>query len=322
VTDDPQAKAATQRRIDAAMVKKATIADLENELGATPSGSGRARGALMGRLGADFRLHPEDAEKAVAYARSAPVADGQAMAGALGGAGTAESMKALAEIANSSDAPKAVRVNAIGALALEQTPSSANVQALKTMSGDSDPEIASAATLALGAAARTVAGTDPVAYDDAVGALLADLANAQSAQEMILDLRALGNSGDPRVLGAAEQAMSVQDEGVRIAAVAAVRFVAGSACDDFLANAAQTDPDAAVRIQAIGTIQAYRSDVEYLPTFTSVMRNDPSPLVRRAVLQALNLIKTNPAATSLIAATARDDASEDVRQFAHAILDS
>jgi HEAT repeat protein len=213
-------------------------------------------------------------------------------------------------------------MNAIGALALVQTPSSSNVQALAAMTSDPDNDISSSATLALGASARTLGTTDPALYQDTVGNLLTDLANAQSPQQMMLDLRALGNSGDPRVLAAAQNAMSVQDVGVRLAAVSAVRFVPGSDCDTFLTSVAENDPDESVRVQALATIQTYRSAAGFLPLFAAVLQRDGSPIVRRAALQALNTIRTNPEAASLIAAAARDDSSEDVRQYAQAILAS
>jgi len=52
------------------------------------------------------------------------------------------------------------------------------------------------------------------------------------------------------------------------------------------------------------------------------MRAEPSALVRRAVVHALNVVRANPAAQALLADAAQNDPSEDVRQLAKAVLDS
>jgi hypothetical protein len=320
--DDPDGKEAAERKADERVVKKATLTDLERALANVPRGATRERGAQVGRLTSDFRLHPEDAQKIVSYVQTASVADGQSITAALGGAGTPESLKALVDIANTPATAMDVRVNAIGALAINAVPSTESVQALKQMTANPNPDISSASTLALGAAAAAVRATDPGTYQDAVGMLLANLAAAQTPQEMVLGLRALGNSRDPRVLQAAEQAMSGQPTEVRVAAVAAVRFVPGAETDDFVSTTMRNDPDEPVRIQAITTVEGYRAVGDFLLALGSVLRGDADALVRHAALHALNLVKATPDALALIAAAARNDPSQDVRQYAQAILDA
>jgi hypothetical protein len=297
------------------------LAELQRELAATGKGKGGARGALVGRLQTDFRLHPEDAAKVVPYVRSASVADGQSITAALGGAGTPEALRALVAIANTQATAMDVRVNAIGALAVSQVPSTDTVHALKRMTSDGDSDIHSASTLALGAAAATVRATDPAAYEDAVGVLLAQLAAATTPEEMILALRALGNSADPRVLGGAERAMAHPGP-VRVAAVAAVRFVQGVPVDAFLRRAMAEDPDPSVRAQAIATIEGYRAVTAQLTALGAVLRDDLDAVVRRAALHALNVAIATPEARALIALAAQRDPSEEVRAYAQAILDA
>jgi hypothetical protein len=320
--DDPKAKAEARRLADEKTVQHATLADLERELASIPRTSPRERAVLMSKLQADFRLHPDDTQKAVSYVRTAAVPDGQAIAGALGGAGTPEAMKALVDIAKTTDTPMPVRANAIGALAISTTPSPASVQALKGMTRDADPDISAASALALGAAAATARGTDPAGYQDAIDVLLADLNAARTPQAIVLYLRALGNSGDPRVLVAAQRYMGNEDLSVRAAAVAAVRFVQGAATDQFLAAAMNGDEADSVRVQAVATVEGYRAIADFVATFGQLLHTDASPLVRRAILHALNVIITNPTAMALITAAARTDAAENVRQYAQAILDA
>ena len=318
--DDPKAKEAAQREADEKLLKKASITDLERELAAIPKTSSRERAVQMAKLKADFRRHPEDTQKVVSYVRTASIADGQAIAGALGGTATRESLKALVDIANTADTPMAVRTNAIGALAIAQTPSADSVRALQGMTSDASPDISSASTLALGAAAAGVRDLDPGVYQDAIGLLLGNLSRAQTPEAMVLCLLALGNSGDPRVLAAAEKAMAWEDASVRVAAVAAVRFVAGSSTDDFLASAMQSDAAPSVRVQAVSTVEGYRDIGAFVPTFGQLLQTDSSALVRRAVLHALGAIKAEASAMALIASAARNDPAQNVREYAQAII--
>jgi HEAT repeat protein len=320
--DDPRSKEAMQREADEGTLKKAALADLERDLAATPAGASLARSNQMARFQADFRLHPEDTQKAVRYVRSASIADGQAITGALGGAATPEALKALADIADSRGTPPEVRVNAIAALAINPTPSAASVQALKSMSTDSDPDIRAASTLGMGGAVRMLGGTDPATSDAAVAALVAGFNAAQSPQEKILYLRALGNTGDPRLLPLAEQAMGDALVDVRIAAASSVRFVAVDVADQILTRAMQTDADAAVRSQAIATVEGYRKLPGYLGIFGVVLRTEPDALVRRAVIHALNAVGANGEATALLRYAAENDPSADNRQMAKAILEA
>jgi HEAT repeats len=307
---------------DARPAKRTPLADLERDLAKVPKGATGLRGAQLARLQADFRVHPEDAQKIVSYVQTASVADGQSITAALGGAGTPEALRALVGIATTPATAMDVRVNAIGALAISGASSSDTVQALKQMTADGNPDIHAASTLALGAAAAAVRATDPSAYQDAVGLLLGALAAATTPDEMILALRGLGNSGDPRVLAAAEQAMSGQPASVRVAAVAAVRFVAGTPTDDFLRSVMQNDPDEPVRIQALATVEMYRAVGDFLPTLGGVLRAEPDALVRHAALHALNVIKAMPEAIALLAFSARSDPSQEIRAYAQAILDA
>ena len=84
----------------------------------------------------------------------------------------------------------------------------------------------------------------------------------------------------------------------------------------------QQDPEPAVRVLAVETVEQFRPVVGFIPAFVTVLANDAVAQVRFVTLHALNLVRSVPEALELIRTAATNDPANGVRQFAQAIVDS
>ena len=313
------ATADAQRESDEQTVGPSTLVDMTKELARLPVEDEKARADAMARLRADFRLRPEDTARAIRFVQAAPVEDGKAMTAALGGAGTAMAQRALVGIVDDPRTALPVRLNASAALLLLEHPAPEIVAELERQLTDPHLDIRGASSLALGAVVRKLGDDAKAARAHGLDTLTTALAAAQTPAERALGLRALGNSGDPRVVDLARLALEDPSAEVRIAAVNAVRFVPAMDADDLLRTAMLTDADPHVRRKAVDTVTGYRFAPAYFQAFQTILSEDDVALVRRAVAQSLAKVRTTPEATELLTRAAMD-VSEDVRVAAHAVL--
>ena len=323
VTAEIRAPATMQAMRDQAnrnTLKGANLHDLLGELEHARTGSSQERAVVMSRLRADFRLNPDDAKQMARDVPGSPVQDGMLLTGALAGAATPESLGSLAEVAANARTPKEVRLNAVTGLGLATASSSPLVHALAALLSDPDPRVHASALLALGSAAATLRESDPAAYEFAITTLLGALASAQIPEQRALGFRALGNSGDARVLPLAKEAETREVPAVRLAAVVSVRRVVHPEVDAFLTRVMHEDTELRVRVGAIETAEQYRTLPAYVPVLGEVAKNDAAPLVRRAALHALDRVKSVPEVPAAIQWSAENDPSEDVRKFAGELL--
>lgn len=307
------------RESDRLAVGTQTLAHLVAALAKVRPDDRGGRAEAMAKLRADFRLRPEDTAKAAAVVETAAVADGKAITAALGGAGTPEAQRALVAIVDNPRVPLPVRLNASAAVLLLEQPTPAIVGELQRQMNDPNPHIRGASSLALGSVLEKLDDGHRAERDAGMRTLVATLANAPTASERVIALRALGNSADPRVAELAQQAYGDEDLEVRVAAVHAVRLVPGAQADALISTAMLNDRDARVRIQAIDTVTAHRFVPTYLREYDAILSGDKFPLVRRAVVQSLSKASALPQAIALLE-RAENDPSEDVRVVAKLAL--
>jgi HEAT repeat protein len=307
---------------DRQVVNGATLRALVRDLRAVPASAPKERGEAIARLTAAFRLRPADADGASSIAIAASPENAAAITAALGGAGTAPAQLALVDIASSTRASTPVRTNAVVALALQVAPTRETASSLRRLQSSGDADVRTGATLALGAVARAMKGSDAETADGLVVALLRELRAERVERNRAVWLRALGNAGDARVLPLAREALSSSDEIVRIAAAASVRFVAGPEADRLLEDAMTRDAAPNVRMEALGIVEGFRALPSYLPLLGTVVKADDSPAVRRAAVHALGRLRADPDALALLRDAAENDESEDVRVGAIAGLDA
>lgn len=307
------------RESDAHVVGTATLADLVSALGKIPADDRRSRAETMAKLSADFRLRPEDTQKAASSVETSPVEAGKVITAALGGAGTPQAQRALVSIVDNTRVPLPVRLNASTALLLLEQPTSATARELQRQMHDPNEHIRGASSLALGSILPALDGAGE--RDSGLQALIANFERATTPHERVIALRALGNSGDARVVPLAWRAYSDEQVAVRIAAVHAVRLVSGAQAEALLWKAMLDDPEPRVRIQAIETVTAHRFVPAYLTAYDTILQVDAFPLVRRAAVQSLSKASGSPQAISLLQ-RAQGDPSEDVRVVAQFALNN
>jgi hypothetical protein len=309
---DAEGFAATRRRADEDLLDGAGYGALLADLTAADT---KVRNRAMARLASLFRLHPQEAARAVASVLRGETAGEttKRVLGALGSAGTKEAQQALAQVLDAAAAASATRRSAASSLGLTKQPTEDSKRALAKAAGSSDAGLAGAATLGLGNLVKRMNEQGSGDPSDAIAMLIERLAAATDDAERLLCLDALGNAGDPRALSAIAPYLAHADVKLRATAVEALRFMAGT--DGQIAAALQ-DGAAAVRRAAAGAL-AYRAITPMLQLVTLLVQHDPDAGTRLELVSALKLrVRQEPGLASLLAWAAANDPSADVRSAA------
>jgi HEAT repeat protein len=314
---DREGFASAKRRADEGLVDGAGYPALLADLA---SSDVKLRNRTMARLAALFRIQPDEAARAAAsIVRGELGGDAtKRLIGALGGAGTGEAQHALSAVLAADPLPPETRSDAAAALGMTRAPTDDAARALARAARTADAAVASSATLGLGNLVKrmTEASGDP---SELLAMLIERLQGAADDAERVLCLDALGNTGDARALPAIAPYLDHGDAGVRAAAVAALRFLAG--VDDRLVAALQ-DGAPVVRRAAAGAL-AYRAITPLLPLVTLVLQHDVDVETRLAVVMALVLRKRQePRLADLLAWAAEHDPAAEVRSAARRALGS
>lgn len=268
-------------------------------------------------LTAYLRLHPEESAKLGARMRTYDYG-AKRIFGALSAAGTPEAQEVLADVLRDGKAHKDAREDAAIALSMSENPQHESLEAVRRAMHDRDPEVASASTLAAGNLARQLAENDPDTAKDVVGELLARLDRSTGADEQVMLLRALGNSGDLRALPYAERFLLSSTDIVRAAACDTLTFVKSEAADNLLVRAMGRDESEMVRGNAV-RVSAHRPFEAYFAPLARVLAEDTAASVRLAAVERLGLASQDPRVLEVIR-RAMQDANEDVRNAATAIV--
>ena len=310
--DAASATARSTEQEDRQLVDGATLADLLASLGAITDD--HARGYQYLRIAALMRLEPETIRTAQRMVLDGAEAAGT-LIGAMGEAGTPAAQHALGELLSTPTLGEEPRTHVAVALGLTAAPTRDTLRALDdAASGTGD--LASTATLAQGNASLRMHDDDPQAAAAQVDALLARLARASDDEERALVLRALGNTGDPRILDALTQALATGSITVRIAATEALRLVPGSAADQLLL-ARCADTSGLVRGAAVFAITD-RDLGPFAAALARMARRDPDVGVRRAIvdLAAARLDELR----AVVEQVAANDADPELRTIAKSVL--
>lgn len=280
------------RRSDEQLVQGARFEDLLAQLRKLPPGEdGQERASLLVRLSALMRLDPAAARRAqLAIAQGTEVPAARTLLGALGGAGSPAAQEALVQVGESAALSPELRMNAVAALGLSDQPEEASAAALQRLASDPNTDVRSTALLALGNTAlaqRRQGQTGEAAA--AVDEILARLSAAQTEDEQLLYLQALGNTGDPRALPALQAALRVPSVEVRKAAAQGLRFIpsdSGGASPDQLLTEALRDPAAPVRLGALFAV-SFRPLLVFLPALQQLVLHDGDEGVRSETVNLL-----------------------------------
>lgn len=192
-----------------------------------------------------------------------PASERSLLAGSLAGAGTPEASHALGGVLR--HAPLAdARLHAAVALNVSPAHDAETLGVLQAGAKDADPDVASAARLALGNALRTVHGAGASSPSSA-DALAEAYASATSIEERTDALSAIGNSGDASLLPLVEHALADPNPQIRETATFALRFMSAAAdplLGDQLLSPFPEVRTAAVRALELRSIGAVRPSIE------------------------------------------------------------
>lgn len=207
------------------------------------------REASPDRLTALFRSRPEAASAAVELL----VKDGakRTVTNALGAAGSLSAVAALSELAHNSNLEEKLRVDAIVAFVEMQHPIVEAMRVLEDLMNDPDENIQAPACMMSGALSRAGRPGHAAEADAIDASLIALFRSAQDTREKAELLGALGNSAGPSTLPIIEEALHDSTPAIRAAAARALRLIPGSEVDRLLAAVITSDPDGAVRADAI-----------------------------------------------------------------------
>ncbi|HEY5952255.1 MAG TPA: HEAT repeat domain-containing protein, partial [Kofleriaceae bacterium] len=291
----------------------ATFADLLVELSQITDD--HTRGYQFLRMAALFRLDPSSvALAAAAVANHDPNAS--LIVGALGEAGTPVAQRALADMLASQTPGDETAVHAAVSLGLTQSPTRATFDALAAATRRND-DVGNTALLAFGNAASRIADEDPAEAARRVDELLARLARSQDDDERLLLLRALGNTGDARILPALAQALASSNVAVRTAATEALRLVPGI---DSLLAMRFADPAPLVREAAVFAA-SQRELTPLLAVLASSARDDRDVSVRRAIVELAGARQNEHVELrAIVSHAAQHDPDSELRETAQRLL--
>ena len=207
------------------------------------------RSAVAADLGAALETRPALVEAVVETVLSGvdtPVAE--TLVAALATADTTASQQALSALAIA-DIEDVVRSAATLSLGLTHRPTAETADTLGLLLDDPTADVASTAALALGSISEHLDSDDTDSLDG-VQILMARYGQATAETDKALYLTALGNTADPRILPAVQDALTSASSLLRSVAVEAVRLIADPAADKVIAAALATDPADEVRRSA------------------------------------------------------------------------
>lgn len=309
---DAAAAAANADEIDdRQLAGDATFPDLMAELAKLTNS--HDRGYQFLRLAALMRLDPRVVDEAT-RAVLAKADSSDVVVGALGEAGTPQAQRALAGLLDSNALDGERRVQAAVALGLTGSPTSETLDALAQQSKQGG-EIGDTALLAYGNATLRISDENPSDASRRVDDLLGRLAQANSDEERAIVLRALGNTGDPRILPALSAHIGSTSVLVRTAATEALRLVPG---DEVMIIGALDD--AVLDVRAAALFAAVDHDMNVLrPALAKTLQREREDSLRRGIIELA--ADARAVLRPLLEYAAAHDPDQELRALAKHYLD-
>lgn len=305
---------------DRELLDGATLSDLIYVLNSVRD-DGNASAHTYLRMVALFRLDPDAARAAGEQLLGGKLdpRDAQAVIGALGEAGTPVAQQALSKVVDTQAVSSEQRVAGALSLGLTETPLPSTIETLAAAAKSPDPDLSATATLAQGNAAMRLAASDAAAATRQLDELLARLEHAGDVSDRVTLLRALGNTGDPRILPALELALRSPSDVVRAAAAESLRLIPDGRADALII-ATLEDGSPIVRTSAVFAAAHRRLD----PTAHALAihaKGDVDSSVRRAIVElAGQRMNELPSLRPIVVHAAERDADADVREIAKKFL--
>ncbi len=286
------------------------------------SADGKERGELEQLLARLVEFRPETVRSIEARLRDWQTAPEVAamLLTVLGMAGTEPAQDLLAAVAEDDCAPADLRRCALESMFQLAEPRDALVTAVarSVRRIGAVTDVDGTAMLLLGALVERCPG----ARSSMLGDLLGAEERARASGVLPLWLEALGTAGAPDALATAARHLQDHDEGVRGAAVAALRKLVAPEAIELLVRLATSDRSPSVRARAVDSLVESPARVSST-VFEAILTGDGDSRVRRAALLGLaRRDGASPRTRMLLAAVAAQDSCGDLRQLAAEILRS
>lgn len=271
-----------EARADQDLVDGASLADLLASRAAVTDDL-HASGYQYLRIAALFRIDPHAADEAARRIRATTSLDEvQVLAGALGDSGAPAAQTALGALARDSSLDGGRRGQAVIALGLAPSPTADALAALRAVVAGPPGELADAAWLALGNLALRLRPADPATASEIVDELIAALGTGGTEDLRATLARALGNTGDPRIVPALAPLTRDPADDVRAAALGSLRMVPTPQATQLLL-AGLADPASLARAAAVFAI-GHHPQAPYAAVLVARYARDAIAGVRREIL--------------------------------------
>lgn len=264
------------------------------------------RAEFVLRAVAVLQLHPERAHELVAVFQNAKSEQMRAQVlDVLASAGHPQAQAALVNALRTGATDALVARQLFQRLSLVKKPTAQTLQfvleqhAAARASGVTEDRNARA--YVLGSLAYTARTTSPQLSNTMVDQLVDDVEQAQTAKDLQATLRALGNSGDARVLDIAKEKSADADANVRAAALASLRRVPGADVEAVLRERLQTERSREVQAAAFDALRGRALSEETLQGLRTLVSQQR--LQRGAERALLNLATEQKTATPALVQT-------------------
>lgn len=278
---------------------------------------------VLDQLHALFMLHPAEALKVPDAIRAGmdPLA-ASPMIGALSAASSREAIQSMVELSKDGTLSQDIRMDAVGALGMAETPNSEGVDALRNLSRDTDPMLRDTATLALGNAAFRMSGENKNGTQGLIHELGTMYRTGSSPEVQMQAIRALGNTREPLALPTIQEALRSPIAELRVVAIEALRNIPDPTADRLLSEHLVKDPAAEVRRAAIFSA-SFRSLGPLLPALEHAQRSDLADGVRSDVIHLMGELRGSlPQAMPLLFWSSANDPNPELRKIAQQFIDA
>jgi HEAT repeat protein len=269
------------------------------------------------RLQALVRLQPAVIPKVVALLKQGD--QPMVFAEVLGAAGTPAAQSALVALAHDQNLAKALRIDAMTALARVPRPTIQTSNSLRDLNEVPDPELRRASSLMSAALAHAVREEHPETAALLESELVDQYRKARDEEARLDLLAALGNAAGPGAAHLLAEAIRDTNARIRAGAARALRLVTEPEADRLLAAAISGDKDAQVRAAAIFAA-GYRSLAPFIDVLIRAMKADTADYVRNAAMALAGAHRnTSPKIDEALLFVAEHDPKPALRRVARDI---
>jgi hypothetical protein len=275
----------------------------------------RHNGAFLA-LGAIIRTQPNALPKARKQLHADAAKPNRLLLNALAAAGNAEAQALLLEVARGEKFSTELRLVATESLFAVEQPSAETLRDLALLLDDAT--VGDVAPYALGTLARRAREQNDEALSAAGAKALVDhLAKATDGNDKLRTLRGIANSGFSGALASVRPFLADADDGIRAAAMDAVRLMDVAEVDAIIEKSLRTEGATVVVRSALSAARMRKASEPLVQALGAVALGSKDAGNRLAAVELMKLWQEElPVARSLLAKVAAGEANESIRKAA------